>query len=51
MIQLWSTYKDYAELNLKAEELEATREELKAYWSNLEGELEASSRLELLLSK
>ncbi|PYI52868.1 extracellular solute-binding protein [Paenibacillus flagellatus] len=44
----WDRCKLYSDLQLGTEELEAVREELKAYWSMLEDEAEASERLELL---
>ncbi|WJH32817.1 extracellular solute-binding protein [Paenibacillus sp. CC-CFT747] len=48
--ELWDRCRLYSDLNLSTGVLEAVREELKAYWSRLEDEAEASERLEALLS-
>ncbi|HZG75634.1 MAG TPA: ABC transporter substrate-binding protein, partial [Paenibacillus sp.] len=47
---MWERYRLYSDLNLSTSVIEAIREELKAYWSRLEDEAEASERLESLLS-
>ncbi|GIP39494.1 hypothetical protein J31TS4_27740 [Paenibacillus sp. J31TS4] len=46
--KLWPDCREYGDLRLGAAVLEAVREELKAYWSRLEDEGEASERLEHL---
>lgn len=47
--QQWDRARMYSDLNMSAAVLLAIREELKAYWSRVEDEAEASERLEMLL--
>lgn len=49
--RMWDRFRLYADLDLGTGVLETLREELKAYWSQLEDEAEASERLEALLGQ